>query len=69
VYIPLEFRFKAMLDILDEAARRVENPSITGQPAVTQDADDRTIHATLQRNHLFAADRKCVEVGESSGVA
>jgi hypothetical protein len=25
VYIPLEFRFKAMLDILDEAARRGEN--------------------------------------------
>ena len=27
--------------------------------------NDRTIHAALQRNHLFAADEKCVEAGET----
>lgn len=27
--------------------------------------NDRTIHATLQCNHLFAADEKCVEAGEN----
>ncbi len=27
--------------------------------------NDRTIHVTLQRNHLFAADEKCVEAGET----
>ena len=32
--------------------------------AIRQYANDRTIHAAFERNHLFAADKKCVEAGE-----
>ena len=31
---------------------------------VRQYADDRSIHAAFERNHIFAADKKCVEAGE-----
>jgi hypothetical protein len=37
--------------------------------ASTPYANDRTIHATLQRYYLVAADRKDAEVGESAGVS